>query len=386
MFELVVGEVGAILGGLEEERDFPDLVLDAWLETTEASRDRGLRCARPAPRRGAAAARGRQGARRDAVRRGFRDGVRRAKQWGAARFRRRHAGARGRGRRAGGAGWARSAGAGAAARAMGWPELARLRFGREPPPARCRSGSKATGSTVSARCLASAAAAPSGSWRCPAARRSAERPGTPARPRTRSAQRGLALAGRERDLDTLPAARLPLHRHLRREARGADLARASTSAPARSSSDMLARLRPAAGRRLDWQAPDPATRARGRAGMDAATLAARVRPLLDHQVAARPGAVPARHAPPARPRPRPGPRVSRRSAPRVAEAACGARRRPTGKRPRPTASARPCGSAAIEREYDAKLDDLRHNYALRVTVDWVQGLDAVRRRCIATRC
>jgi SNF2 family DNA or RNA helicase len=38
MFELVVGEVGAILGGLEEEREFPDLVLEAWLETTETAR------------------------------------------------------------------------------------------------------------------------------------------------------------------------------------------------------------------------------------------------------------------------------------------------------------------------------------------------------------
>ena len=38
MFELVVGEVGAILGGLEEEREFPDLVLDAWLQATEAAR------------------------------------------------------------------------------------------------------------------------------------------------------------------------------------------------------------------------------------------------------------------------------------------------------------------------------------------------------------
>jgi superfamily II DNA/RNA helicase len=38
MFELVVGEVGAILGGLQEERDFADLVLDAWLETTAAGR------------------------------------------------------------------------------------------------------------------------------------------------------------------------------------------------------------------------------------------------------------------------------------------------------------------------------------------------------------
>ncbi len=35
MFELVVGEVGAILGELEEERDFAELVLDAWLATTE---------------------------------------------------------------------------------------------------------------------------------------------------------------------------------------------------------------------------------------------------------------------------------------------------------------------------------------------------------------
>ena len=38
MFELVVGEVGAILGELDEERNFADLVLDAWLETTAAAR------------------------------------------------------------------------------------------------------------------------------------------------------------------------------------------------------------------------------------------------------------------------------------------------------------------------------------------------------------
>jgi len=39
MFELVVGEVGAILGSLEDEREFADLMLDAWLHTTEASRE-----------------------------------------------------------------------------------------------------------------------------------------------------------------------------------------------------------------------------------------------------------------------------------------------------------------------------------------------------------
>jgi len=38
MFELVVGEIGAILGNVEEDRDFAELVLDAWLETTEATR------------------------------------------------------------------------------------------------------------------------------------------------------------------------------------------------------------------------------------------------------------------------------------------------------------------------------------------------------------
>jgi hypothetical protein len=38
MFELVVGEVGAILGGLEEDREFPDLLLDAWLVATEEAR------------------------------------------------------------------------------------------------------------------------------------------------------------------------------------------------------------------------------------------------------------------------------------------------------------------------------------------------------------
>ncbi len=38
MFELVVGEVGAILGSIEEDRDFAELVLDAWMETTEGGR------------------------------------------------------------------------------------------------------------------------------------------------------------------------------------------------------------------------------------------------------------------------------------------------------------------------------------------------------------
>jgi SNF2 family DNA or RNA helicase len=38
MFELVVGEIGEILGEMEDEQDFADLVYAAWIETTEAER------------------------------------------------------------------------------------------------------------------------------------------------------------------------------------------------------------------------------------------------------------------------------------------------------------------------------------------------------------
>ncbi len=38
MFELVVGEVGAILGEVDEQQDFSTLVLDAWLQGTEQAR------------------------------------------------------------------------------------------------------------------------------------------------------------------------------------------------------------------------------------------------------------------------------------------------------------------------------------------------------------
>ncbi len=39
MFELVVGEVGAILGEIDDQQDFSGLVLDAWLQSTDAARD-----------------------------------------------------------------------------------------------------------------------------------------------------------------------------------------------------------------------------------------------------------------------------------------------------------------------------------------------------------
>jgi SNF2 family DNA or RNA helicase len=42
MFELVVGEVGAILGELEEQQDFSELVFNAWVDSTEQGRTAAL--------------------------------------------------------------------------------------------------------------------------------------------------------------------------------------------------------------------------------------------------------------------------------------------------------------------------------------------------------
>jgi len=42
MFELVVGEVGAILGEIDDDQDFSSMVLDAWLQSTAAMPERGF--------------------------------------------------------------------------------------------------------------------------------------------------------------------------------------------------------------------------------------------------------------------------------------------------------------------------------------------------------
>jgi hypothetical protein len=138
--------------------------------------------------------------------------------------------------------------------------------------------------------------------------------------------------------------------------------------------DMLARLRPALAQMPDWQAPAQATRGAAGSGWSAAALAARVRPLLDHQL--RDGMEPFLRA------------MRRRlerdrnrvhayhndlrdsSLKRLAALARAEGDRAEADRRRETLRV-----AAIEREYRAKLDDLRHNYALRVTVEWVQALD-----------
>jgi hypothetical protein len=137
---------------------------------------------------------------------------------------------------------------------------------------------------------------------------------------------------------------------------------------------VLARLQPSMAAGTDWQAPEPEVRLAAGPGWDAATLERRVRPLLDVRV--REALEPFLRAMRARLE-RDRNRVhdyhdDLRSASlkRLAaldgvegEKAEADRRRETSR------------VAAIEREYRAKLDDLRHNYALRVAVDWVQALE-----------
>jgi hypothetical protein len=137
--------------------------------------------------------------------------------------------------------------------------------------------------------------------------------------------------------------------------------------------ELLARLRPALAD-ADWQAPEPAVRLAAGPGWDTAALESRVRPLLNRRV---------------REDLEPFVRAMRRrldrdsnriyayhdelrsaSLKRLAALAGAASEKAETERRRETLRV-----AAIEREYQAKLDDLRRNYALRVTVEWVHALD-----------
>ena len=137
--------------------------------------------------------------------------------------------------------------------------------------------------------------------------------------------------------------------------------------------DMLARLRKLLAGEVDWHAPEPHTRRAAGAAWDTAVLAARVRPLVEHHV--RRDLEPFLNAMRRR-LDRDRGRIHeyhddlRRTAQmKLAGLAAASGEKAEADRKRETLRV-----AAIEREYAAKLDDLRHNYALRVTVDWMQGL------------
>jgi hypothetical protein len=124
----------------------------------------------------------------------------------------------------------------------------------------------------------------------------------------------------------------------------------------------------------EWQAPEPAVRLGAGPGWDSAKLQSRLRPLLDHRLRQElePFLLAMRR------------RLERdrnrvhayhddlraASIKRLGALAGIKGEKSEGERQREKLRV-----AAIEREYRAKLDDLRHNYALRITVEWVQTLE-----------
>jgi len=138
--------------------------------------------------------------------------------------------------------------------------------------------------------------------------------------------------------------------------------------------DIAARLRRLLSLEADWQSPDPEVRAAAGAGWDGALIQSRVRPLLEDRVKLEL---------------EPFLRAMRRRLERDRSRVHGYHddlRRislkrlatlsgATGEKAEADRRRETLRVAAIEREYRAKLDDLRHNYALRVTVDWVQALE-----------
>ena len=137
--------------------------------------------------------------------------------------------------------------------------------------------------------------------------------------------------------------------------------------------DFVPRLRALLEADEDWQVPDPDARQAAGPAWDAAVLDARVRPLLQHRV---------------RQEVEPFLRTMRRRLDRdrnrihgyhndlhlTAQKKLAALAGSTSDKAENDRKREQLRIAAIEREYTAKLGDLKHNYALRVSVDFVQGL------------
>jgi hypothetical protein len=139
-------------------------------------------------------------------------------------------------------------------------------------------------------------------------------------------------------------------------------------------SDILAQLRPALAQTADWHMPDAATKRMAGPEWSAAALAARLRPLLERE---------------ARDNMEPFLRAMRRRLERDRDRVhayhndlrdaslkrLAALNRADGDRAEADRRRETLRVEAIEREYRAKLDDLRRNYALRVMVEWIQALE-----------
>ena len=241
------------------------------------------------------------------------------------------------------------------------------------PRGRSRSDSKATGSTASVPFWASVAASPSGSSSLPTmSRRRAIRSACSTARSICPTQSGACMTPNRRGhaASCLRSATPPSPTKSARDWSGS----ASTRVRARSwtttfcggSARCLASV-------VDWQVPDPDTRRAAGVAWVAATVTARVEPLVEHHV--RLDLEPFLNAMRRRlDRDRGRVHAYHDDLRRTAQLKLAALGSASGEKAEADRKRETLRIAAIEREYAAKLDDLRHNYDLRVTVDWVQGL------------
>ena len=137
--------------------------------------------------------------------------------------------------------------------------------------------------------------------------------------------------------------------------------------------DFLRRLRTHLAGAVDWQVPEPDTRRVAGVAWDAATVTARVKRLVEHHV--RLDLEPFLNTMRRRlDRDRGRIHAYHDDLHRTAQMKLAALASASGEKAEADQKRETLRIAAIEREYGAKLDHLRHNCDLRVTVDWVQGL------------
>ncbi len=137
--------------------------------------------------------------------------------------------------------------------------------------------------------------------------------------------------------------------------------------------ELLTSLRRALEQTSDWQAPQPETSRAAGPLADEAAITARTRLLLDHLVRAdlEPFVAAMRRR---LDRDRRRVHAYHDDLRRAALLKLAALERSSGEKAETAMKRERMRVAAIEREYQAKLDDLRHNYALTVKVEWVQAL------------